>query len=173
MTRRPTTALRPALVVLLGIAATACAAVSPKSERAPQSRASGAGESATSDSANQARPQTTPAAPGHAPSEAPHDERAASAGAPPATPQLQASREIEAAQRELDVAAGDCRNACRALGSMDRATGRLCNLAQSTDDRHRCDDAKTRVQSARVRVKSTCGTCPDVSVDKNDPIPSR
>src|SRR5262245_36071189 len=33
----------------------------------------------------------------------------------------QASSDIDVSQRELDVAGGDCRNACRALGSMDRA----------------------------------------------------
>ncbi|MBX3261508.1 MAG: hypothetical protein KF782_17630 [Labilithrix sp.] len=85
----------------------------------------------------------------------------------------QASSEIEASQRELDVAGGDCRNACRALGSMDRAAGRLCGLAQSSDEQRRCGDAKVRVYSARDKVRNTCGTCPDVSVDRNDPVPSR
>ena len=85
----------------------------------------------------------------------------------------QASNDIESAQRELDVAGGDCRNACRALGSMDRAAGRLCGLAQSSDEQRRCGDAKTRVYSARAKVKNTCGSCPDVSVDRDAPIPSR
>lgn len=85
----------------------------------------------------------------------------------------QASSDIEASQRELDVAGGDCRNACRALGSMDRAAGRLCGLAQSNDEQRRCSDAKTRVYSARDKVKNTCGSCPDVSVDRDAPIPSR
>ncbi|MDF2693919.1 MAG: hypothetical protein K0S65_2302 [Labilithrix sp.] len=84
-----------------------------------------------------------------------------------------ATNDIEASQRELDVAGGDCRNACRALGSMDRAAGRICGLAQSNDEQRRCGDAKTRVYSARDKVRNTCGTCPDVSVDRNDPIPSR
>jgi len=85
----------------------------------------------------------------------------------------QAANEIESSQRELDVAGGDCRNACRALGSMDRAAGRLCNLAQSPDETRKCSDAKTRVYSARDKVRNTCGTCPDTSVDKNAPVPSR
>ncbi|MBX3220063.1 MAG: hypothetical protein KF795_06050 [Labilithrix sp.] len=85
----------------------------------------------------------------------------------------QASNDIEASQRELDVAGGDCRNACRALGSMDRAAGRLCGLAQSNDEQRRCGDAKARVYSARDKVRNTCGSCPDVSVDRTDPIPSR
>jgi hypothetical protein len=85
----------------------------------------------------------------------------------------QASSEIEASQRELDVAGGDCNNACRALGSMDRAAGRLCGLAQAEEEHRRCGDAKSRVQSARDKVRATCGACPDVSVDRNAPIPSR
>lgn len=85
----------------------------------------------------------------------------------------QATNDIEASQRELDVAGGDCRNACRALGSMDRAAGRLCGLAQSDDEQRRCGDAKTRVHSARTKVKNTCGSCPDVTVDRDAPIPSR
>jgi hypothetical protein len=84
----------------------------------------------------------------------------------------QASRDVESAQRELDVSGGDCRNACRALGSMDRATGRLCGLAESPDEQRRCGDAKTRVYSARDKVRNTCGSCPDVSVDHDAPIPS-
>lgn len=85
----------------------------------------------------------------------------------------QARSELDASQRELDVAGSDCRNACRALGSMDRAAGHLCGLVESDEDRLRCTDAKSRVYSARDRVRSTCGTCPDVSVERNAPIPSR
>jgi hypothetical protein len=85
----------------------------------------------------------------------------------------QASNDIEVAQRELDVAGGDCRNACRALGSMDRAAGRICSLIQSNDDPRRCGDAKAKVYSARDKVKNTCGSCPETSVDRNAPVPSR
>jgi hypothetical protein len=84
----------------------------------------------------------------------------------------QASNDIEASQRELDVAGGDCRNACRALGSMDRAAGRLCGLAQSADEVRRCGDAKSRLYSARDKVRNTCGSCADTSVDRNAPVPS-
>jgi type IV secretory pathway VirB10-like protein len=87
---------------------------------------------------------------------------------------LGASREVESSQRELDVAGGDCRNACRALGSMDRAAGRLCELSQGNGEPQRCDDAKRRVYSARDRVKNNCGTCADgTTVDRGAPIPSR
>lgn len=85
-----------------------------------------------------------------------------------------ASREVESSQRELDVAGSDCRNACRALGSMDRAAGRLCTLSQGDGEPQRCEDAKRRVYSARDRVKTTCGTCADgTTVERAAPIPSR
>lgn len=84
-----------------------------------------------------------------------------------------AASEVDSSQRELDIAAGDCRNACRALGSMDRAAGKVCELAQGDGEGRRCDDAKTRVYSARARVKNTCGGCPGgPSVERADPIPS-
>lgn len=84
-----------------------------------------------------------------------------------------ASREVVSSQRELDVAGSDCRNACRALGSMDRAAGRLCELSRD-DEPQRCEDAKNRVYSARDRVRTTCGTCADgTTVDRAAPIPSR
>jgi hypothetical protein len=85
-----------------------------------------------------------------------------------------ASAEIDSAQRELDVAGGDCRNACRALGSMDRAAGRLCELTNEDGETRRCDDAKQRLYFARDRVKSTCGTCPDgrPAVERSAPVPS-
>ena len=84
-----------------------------------------------------------------------------------------ATTDLESSQRELDVAAGDCRNACRALGSMDRAAGKMCELAQGEGEGRRCDDAKKRVYSARDRVKTTCGACPGgPSVERTAPIPS-
>lgn len=85
----------------------------------------------------------------------------------------QASAEMETSQRELDVAGGDCQNACRALGSLDRAAGHLCGLARASDEVSRCEDAKARVHRARDKVRSTCGSCPEVSVDRDAPIPSR
>ena len=84
-----------------------------------------------------------------------------------------ASNEVESSQRELDVAGSDCRNACRALGSMDRAAGRLCELSQGADEGNRCNDAKQRVYSARDRVRTHCGSCPNgPSVDRAAPMPS-
>jgi hypothetical protein len=108
------------------------------------------------------------------------------AGYPPGTPEGQpggglsreaalgkARSELDEAQRELDVATSDCFAACRALGSMDRATGHLCGLALDGDERSRCEDAKTKLRGARDKVKTTCGTCPGgVTVDRNAPVPS-
>jgi hypothetical protein len=68
--------------------------------------------------------------------------------------------ELERAQRDLEAAASECESACRALASMDRATIHLCALADQTDDRRRCDDARKRLSDARVRVRAACGTCP-------------
>jgi hypothetical protein len=120
-------------------------------------------------------PDTSSPAPPAAPPPPPADAPSRSYAEPPgrAAALTQASNDIEASQRELDVAGGDCANACRALGSMDRAAGRLCGLAQSNDDQRRCEGAKARVYSARYKVKNTCGSCPGVSVEKSAPIPSR
>jgi len=87
-----------------------------------------------------------------------------------------AQNDVESSQRELDpnLANNDCKNACRALGSMDRAAGRLCELSRGDGEPGRCEDAKRRVYSARDRVRTTCGTCADgTTVDRAAPIPSR
>jgi len=88
---------------------------------------------------------------------------------------LRAARtEVEQAQRELEVSMSECTNACRALGSMERATGHLCDLATERDDRRRCEDAKTAVLRARDRIRKSCGSCPGgPSLEKTAPIPSR
>ena len=85
-----------------------------------------------------------------------------------------ASSDIEAAQRELDVAGSSCQNACRALGSMDRAAGHLCQLTREENTQDRCDDAKRRLYNARDKVRGSCGTCPDnqPATDRNAPVPS-
>jgi hypothetical protein len=84
-----------------------------------------------------------------------------------------AKDEIARAQRDLEFSRGDCINVCRALGSMDRATGKLCSLTAEAE-RDRCDDAKRRLVGARDRVRRTCGSCPDgqPAVERDAPIPS-
>lgn len=164
-----------ALLVLLasGLAACAAAKSAPSS---PEAAYAGAAQQPPG-----AYPQasTTPATPPPAPPPpqpgmAPQPQPSGGTPAQQRALALQsAANEVESSQRELDVAAGDCRNACRALGSMDRAAGRLCGLTQGDPETRRCDDAKQRVYSARDRVKATCGQCEGgPSVDRSAPIPS-
>jgi hypothetical protein len=165
------------LVVLAAASSIGCAA-SPKksaaegpqpSAQAPQAYGE---QSACQDSTQRGYP--SPSAPSPVSGTAPAQPQGGAGAASSRAVALQsAAREIETSQRELDVAAGDCRNACRALGSMDRAAGKVCELSQGDGDGHRCDDAKKRVYSARERVKTTCGECPGgPSVDRAAPIPS-
>lgn len=178
--------LHVARVVLPALLA-ACAAGS-RAPSSPQSEAPSGGAYAQPagsppSSVGQPLPSTPPAPPPPAPEAPGPPPKQPGAGATPQpqpTPQQQralamqsAVNEVESSQRELDVAAGDCRNACRALGSMDRAAGRLCGLTQGDPETRRCDDAKQRVYSARDRVKATCGQCEGgPSVERSAPIPS-
>ncbi|MEO6420409.1 MAG: hypothetical protein ABIP39_13415, partial [Polyangiaceae bacterium] len=83
----------------------------------------------------------------------------------------QAHSELDRAERELAGAAGDCAAACRALASMERATGHLCDLTSQADSS--CEDARSKVRTARDRVRSTCGSCPGgPSLERSAPIPS-
>lgn len=165
--------MRLRAVALLAVAASACATGKRPAESAPST-----GGAAAEDAAGKAQDPAPPPQPARTPESTTTVQPAAPSayGAPSgsrAAALAQASGEIESAQRELDVAAGDCRNACRALRSMDRATGHLCALAASGDETRRCADAKTRLVTARDKVRSTCGTCPDgPSLDRNAPIPS-
>ena len=167
---------RTAIVASIASALVACAA-GRKSGEAPAA-STPASEPAAAGYAQRPSPEAAPPPPAPAPApDAPAQPGAAPGAFAPsqgrALAMTQASNDIEASQRELDVAGGDCRNACRALGSMDRAAGRLCGLAQSSDEQRRCGEAKARLYSARDKVKNTCGTCPEVSVDRDAPIPSR
>lgn len=70
--------------------------------------------------------------------------------------------ELRRAEEELDVSTHrDCATACRAVGSMERATRRICDLADAPDDRRRCDDAKKKLASAKQRIRAECGGCSD------------
>lgn len=171
--------MRKAIIVATAMALAACAANQREAKTTSKAPAEAPRQVDGAPSpAMEAKPADTEkaASPAPAPPSTPTSPTATAQGASQQTRTVamsQASNEIEAAQRELDVAGGDCRNACRALGSMDRAAGRICSLASSNDEQRRCGDAKTRVYSARDKVKNTCGTCPDVSVDRSAPIPSR
>jgi hypothetical protein len=77
------------------------------------------------------------------------------------------------AEQALDANGSDCANACRALGSMDRATGVLCGAADTPGEHARCEDAKGRLLRARDRVRASCGGCPGgPSVEHDAAIPS-
>ena len=138
-----------------------CAARANKQSSVPESAPQAYGQAGYPAQAAQAQPAYAPPPP--------------ISEAAPASPLAlrDAARELDSSQRELDVAGSDCRNACRALGSMDRAAGRLCQLSQGAADETRCTDAKHRVYSARDRVRASCGSCPDgPSVERTAPIPS-
>jgi hypothetical protein len=50
---------------------------------------------------------------------------------------------------------------CKALASMERAAGHLCDLVKNSvaSDKKKCTDAKARLDHARDRVMSSCGGC--------------
>jgi hypothetical protein len=84
-----------------------------------------------------------------------------------------ARSDLALAERQLQSSAGDCTTACRALGSMERATAHLCEMPSSSADQGSCQDAKARVLAGRDRVRASCGECPGgPSLDRNAPIPS-
>ena len=60
---------------------------------------------------------------------------------------------------ELSLSNAACDMACRALASMDRSAKVMCELAHPGDEQTRCDDARAKVNDARVRVQHACGEC--------------
>jgi hypothetical protein len=124
--------------------------------------------------------KTTSDAPGYPSGPTPGMAPPSATYAPPPPGTAGSSRRIEVtieydrAARELEAAMSDCSSACRALASLERATVRLCDLAEQPDDVQRCEDAKKKLRSARDRVRTTCTSCPGgPSVDRDAPIPSK
>ena len=77
-----------------------------------------------------------------------------------------AGTDLAAAQEEVDqdyaqAMASDCALACKALGSMNRATQRLCAL----DPGARCAAAQQKLQSATAHVRASC---PDCAEEQNE-----
>jgi hypothetical protein len=177
------------LGLLLALGAGACAAGPPP---AAKSASGGQDAAPASPAAQQPMPSPQEAQAGYAqpppaaqparptdeprpatPATSPAPGGGAAPGASRAAAIQSAARDVESSLRELDVAAGDCHNACRALSSMDRAAGRLCGLVPENDDQRRCEGAKAKLYSARDRVRTTCGSCPGgASVDRSAPVPS-
>lgn len=57
------------------------------------------------------------------------------------------------------ASSSDCPNACRALGGLERARAKICQLVGSGDPGARCKRARERVAAAKLRVENQC-TCP-------------
>lgn len=151
-------------------------AQSPAGAAAAGDAAPATGGMGYSQQPSQYAPPPPPSAgtPGTPPAEAPKAEPSATTPQGRAMALSRDTNDIEAAQRELDVAGSSCSNACRALGSMDRAAGHLCLLTREDNTHDRCDDAKRRLYNARDKVRGSCGTCPDnqPATDRNAPVPS-
>jgi hypothetical protein len=140
-------------------------AQSPNAQAQP-APAGAATESVTGDkSAAPAEMAPSPPAPRAAPApeaaSVPTDQEEAPRAADPHGGYSRARAQLAEARRKLDVATGqrDCANACRALDSMERALGQLCDLARSPEERRTCGSAEDQVRSARERVKNACGEC--------------
>ena len=50
-----------------------------------------------------------------------------------------------------------CTTACQALGSLQSASARLCEIAGDADAR--CTGARSKLDDAKTRVKNACPTC--------------
>lgn len=66
---------------------------------------------------------------------------------------------FDEASTAFAAAGSDCAQLCKALGSMTRSTLHLCELAKQSGDDKRCTDATGKLESARAKVKSSCGGC--------------
>jgi hypothetical protein len=71
-----------------------------------------------------------------------------------------AQTEAESAWNEVQeraaeaLASQDCRVACRALESLQRATKRLCDIGPE-----HCEEARAKLRDATERVRTTCPEC--------------
>jgi hypothetical protein len=160
------TARRLSMLALSAALLTACGGSVPTSgapaqepKQAPEAPAGGA------------YPQQQEAQPGDSP--APRDEAYDGFAEPPAAEPAapggdkddatrsveEASLELDRAASELSAAGTDCARVCKALGSMNRASERICALEPDASSSSRCRRAKERVAEAAVRVRRSC-TCP-------------
>jgi MYXO-CTERM domain-containing protein len=65
----------------------------------------------------------------------------------------QAWAEVQKSSTEA-LASQDCRLACRALESLQRATKRLCDIGPE-----HCEEARAKLRDATQRVRTTCPEC--------------
>src|SRR5882724_9725807 len=163
-------------VLLMGMVACGAAGRSSSPPQAPPNEPA-AGAAPNSEAT--AKDKTRSAAPAPAAPASPVYDTSAEESAPPpaAAPATQSSARSETlrggdphgaytratlqlseSRRRLDIAATqrDCANACRALDSMERAAGQLCELAQSSEEHDTCRSAEDQLGSARQKVKNAC-----------------
>jgi hypothetical protein len=133
-----------------------------KKAAAPADGAGRFAEPPTHPSANATEAAPAPPAAAPAPASVQEDRSEAPSAGDPHARYARANVQFSEARRQVDIAAGqrDCANACRALDSMERALGQLCELARTSDERRTCRAAEDQVGSARERVKNACGECP-------------
>ena len=86
--------------------------------------------------------------------------RAAAADVPGGDPTTRQPDEVRALQDEIaqddqKLSTGDCAVACQALGSMQHAADRLCELAPGP----LCAEARSKVKNATDRVRASCPEC--------------
>jgi hypothetical protein len=66
---------------------------------------------------------------------------------------------FDRAATELASGGRDCKEACKALGSMERSRDRICELNGPDDPGERCTKANERVESSREALRRRCGSC--------------
>src|SRR5207248_3954178 len=73
----------------------------------------------------------------------------------------EAQHAFDEAQTAFAASGTDCVIMCRALQSMARAAERICALTPPVDEaaKHRCDDARARVEEAKKKVLAACPGC--------------
>jgi hypothetical protein len=76
----------------------------------------------------------------------------------PGQAMLAAQLSLEREALQLEAPMTSCDLACRALGSLERAARVVCDLDQETDH-PRCEQARSRLRTARARVRASCGQC--------------
>ena len=155
---------------VLALVAVACGAAEPE-PRAPES-AGGAAKSTTPADQDRARPQNAPPSQPQPPPPSTPGGTREYAQPPQATPQALGDPwlEFQSAQAQLEATTSDCAVACKALASIDRATGHVCAMTSASDH---CTSARETLKSARRKVRAECTACPQgPTVDPDGPIPS-
>jgi hypothetical protein len=163
---RSITRARIVSAIVCAALAAACGAAEPE-PRSPES-AGGAAKSAPNADSDKAVQQAPPAQPPPPPPTTPGAREYAQP--PPQSAPLDPWLEFQGAQVELNATTSDCAVACKALASIDRATGHVCAMANASDH---CTTARETLKSARRKVRAECTVCPQgPSVDPDGPIPS-